>query len=798
MIVSWNWLNELVELPADAQEFAEKLTMAGAEVEEITYTAQRLKGTIIAKILNLTPHPERKNLMVVTLTWGDEGRATCITGARNVREGDVVPYAPPGAVLADGTVIGIEEFDEIKSYGMMLSADEMGLPSLTQEEGILILPQDAPLGKDAASWLGIKDVIFDVSITPNRGDLLSMAGIAREAHALFPSSSLKKIDFPHTHTPHDWPVNFQGVTLKDPGCPFYGLGFADELKVLPAPVKYRVRLALCGIRPISNIVDVTNYVMLFLGQPLHAFDFDKLPAPEITVRSSYEGERIVTLDGREHELSSDDLLITSGGLPIGLAGVMGGANSEIDDTTRRILIESAHFLPHRISKTSRRLGINSEAAYRYARGVDRAKAPLALSYALDLMNKWGCGKVYTSVILEGDANPGERLVPLTSKKLKTYLGDEDLAETPKILLPLGFEVQASSVERIIFKVPSFRMDVEIEEDLIEEVARLKGYDELPPRLPGKIHDSATIGMESRAERKLREILMGRGYVEILNYSFISPKFTKDLMLPPSDLRAMPFPLANPLSVEQSVMRTFLLPGLAYAICDNLRKGWRFPIRIFEIGNVFLKEGTNLREEKHIAGAIFLGKDDRSPYGVVDKDDFFTIKGDLVALAKAFRLHFDILPGKEPFGNEGQTADVIFDGQKIGYITKIKPSIERRLELPASLYVFEVAFDPFLRPQAPKFGEVHRYPAVYRDISLIAPEDMTVNEISRLIRQLSPALVSSVRLFDIYKGKNIPEGHRSLSFTLAYRHPDRTLSDDEVDELHNELRAQIVSKGLKLR
>jgi len=797
MLVSWNWLNELVSLPTNVSEFAERLTMAGAEVEEINQVAGKLKDVVIAKVTSMSLHPTKKNLKVVTLTWNGT-TATCVTGAQNVKEGDMVPYAPPGAVIADGTTLGIEEFEGIKSHGMMLSADEMGLPLLSQEEGILILPPDAPLGEDAAAWLGIKDFVLDVSITPNRGDLLSMVGMAREAYALFPDSLLKKISCPPTHTPPDWPVNFQGVTLKDPGCPLYGLGFAEELNVMPSPIQYRVKLALSGVRPISNVVDVTNYVMLLFGQPLHAFDFDKLPAPEITVRSSQAGEKIVTLDGKEHELSAGDLLITSGGMPIGLAGVMGGANSEIDTTTRRILIESAHFLPPRISTTARRLGINSEAAYRYARGVDKAKVPLALAYALDLMNKWKCGNIHFSVIMEGDPNPKERLVPLTYRKLKTYIGTDDLTEASKILSPLGFEASALSPERITFKVPSFRMDVEIEEDLIEEVARLKGYDELPVSLPGKIHDSATIGAEPRAERKIREALMARGYIELVNYSFIPPKFVSDLQLPPSDSRAMPLSLANPISAEQSVLRTFLLPGMIYAICDNLRKGWRFPIRMFEVGNIFIKDGEKLREEKHIAGAVFLGKDDRSPYGDAVKDDFLTIKGDLLTLAKAFGLSFDVVPGSEPFGHSGQIANVLFEGRKVGFIAKIKPSIERRLELPSSLYVFEVAFDPFLAPRAPRFGETYRYPAVYRDISLIAPESMTVKEVSAMIRELASDLVTSIRLFDIYRGKNIPDGHKSLSFTLEYRHPDKTLSDEEVDHLHNELRSQIESKGLKLR
>lgn len=798
MLISWNWLNELVNLTADAQEFAENLTMAGTEVEEMSYTADKLKGTIIAKVLNIISHPEKKNLKVATLAWGKEIIATCITAAPNVKVGDVVPYAPPGATIADGTTLGIEEFGGIKSYGMMLSAEEMGMPLLSQEVGILILPQDAPLGDDAARWLGIKDIIFDVSITPNRGDLLSMVGMTQEAYALFPDSTIKKPEVPPIHTPPSWPIDFRGVTLKDPGCPLYGLGFADGLKIFSSPIKYRVRLALCGIRSISNIVDITNYTMLLFGQPLHAFDYDKLPAPEITVRSSVKGEKVVTLDEKEHELSSDDLLITSGGTPIGLAGVMGGANSEITDSTNRILIESAHFLPSRISTTARRLGINSEAAYRYARGVGKEKARLALSYALDLIEKWGCGKAYRSVILEGDPNPEERVVSLTAKKLNTYIGTGDLTKASEILSFLGFEIKSLSKERAIFKVPSFRLDVEIEEDLIEEVARMRGYDELPSYLPGKLHGSATVGPISGAERKLRGILMSRGYLEIVNYSFLTPKFVQDFMLPSSNDRANIVSLANPLNVEQSVLRTFLLPGMVYCICDNLRKGWRFPIRIFEIGNVFSKDEQKVREEKHVAGVIFLGKDNRSPYGEAVKDDFFTVKGDLIALLKAFGLQCDFLPGEEPFGHGGQTANVIFNGQKIGFITKIKPSLERQLELPSPLYAFEVAFDPFLKPEAPKFGEAYRYPPVFRDISITVPMDMSIIEVSELIRTLASDLVTSIRLFDIYSGSNIPKGYKSLSFTLEYRHLERTLSDDEVDELHNVLRAQIESKGLKLR
>ncbi|MEA3508718.1 MAG: phenylalanine--tRNA ligase subunit beta, partial [Synergistota bacterium] len=369
MLVSLNWLKELVDIDADPQVLARRLTDTGAEVEDTETPAPMFRGAVTARVESLEKHPAKGGLIVARVSA--EGRkGVCVTAAANLAAGDLVPWGPPGCTLADGAVLGPRDFEGVVSDGMMLSADEIGFPDLAAEFGILRLDSDMPVGVDVRKVLGLDDVVFDVAITPNRGDLLSMTGMAREVYGVIADSKLKRYDLPVPGENRTWSVDFRGVTLSDPDCPVYGLGLTTGIRIAPSPVSVRMRLILAGMRPISNIVDATNLMMLMTGQPLHAFDADRLPAPEITVRSAKNGEKIVTLDEKERLLTEDDLVISSGGEAIGLAGVMGGANSEIWEGTRNVLLESAHFRGPRVSRTYRRLGLASEAAYRFARTVD--------------------------------------------------------------------------------------------------------------------------------------------------------------------------------------------------------------------------------------------------------------------------------------------------------------------------------------------------------------------------------------------------------------------------------------------
>ena len=800
MLISWNMLNDVLHLPASLEEVAERLTLTGSEVESIDRPGALLKGIQIAEIESLGPHPEKDTLFVARIRDGN-GLATAVTAATNLSEGDRVAYGRPGAVMADGTVLEAKAFGDVLSEGMLLSAQELGVPDAADEYGILRLPSDAPVGEDAALFLGLDDAILDLSITPDRGDLLSLLGVAREVYGLFPEAEWKNNPAEQTMEGDlaEWPVNFDGITLEGDGCSKYCLGLATGLKPGPSPLKTRIALSFLGMRPISNMVDASNIAMLILGQPTHAFDSGRLPGPEITVRPARPGETIRTLDGKDHSLDGADLLITSGGEPVGIAGVMGGESSEILPQTETVLLEAASFDPITVSRTSRRLGIPSEAAFRFARTVDPALAETTLIYIANLLKEWGCAETAYRIKSSSSPAAAPKEVTLTRKALKKILLTDDMDRSDAILERLGLRQTVSDEGLRTYSVPSWRPDIKIEEDLIEEVGRVLGYNEtMPPRLPQALYGRGDIGETTRLKGFMRSTLLSRGYVELVNYSFLSPSFVKLLRLPESDRRANPLKLANPLSTEQSRMRTTLLPGLLRSLELTVQTGWKAPVRIFELGRVFLplEEGGH-EERERIAGLAYGGRDPRHPFGPSERDDFFSLKGDLLALAESRGAVLNFERGEEPFGHRGQTAFITWEGRKAGYLLRLKPSIEKELEC-GPLYAFELDLEPLEAEHPASFRETSPFPPVYRDISLVVPSDHTMEEIAGEIRKEGGELLRDIRLFDIYSGKGIPEGSRSLAFSLAYRKEDKTLTDSEVDEIHARIRQRLEKAGYTLR
>ncbi len=796
MLVSLNWLKELVDIPADASVLAKRLTDTGTEIEGMEEPVPLFRGAVTARVETIESHPSRQDLLVLGIDASGGRKALCITAARNLHEGDIVPWGPPGSILADGTEITARDFDGVASEGMVLSAEEIGLPEIADEFGILRLDPGTLPGEDVRKAIGLDDTVLEVSITPNRGDLLSMVGIAREVSAVFPEAVLKPVS-PVIPPRMEKLDDFRGVTLEDPDCPFYAVGAIDNVKIKPSPVTARVRLLLSGMRPISNIVDATNIVMLLMGQPLHAFDSAALPDREITVRSARKGEMILTLDGKTRILEETDLLITSGGKPIGLAGVMGGEESEISDKTSRVLLESANFQSIRISRTSRKLGLPSEAAYRFSRFVDPFKVEPALAIAMDLMVSWGAG-VYGGWVCSGDPGAGSRRVPLSSGILEKIIRTGDLDMATEILRRLDISTIDRDPARRVFSIPSSRPDISIEEDLVEEVARIRGYDKIKPSLPPVLHTTGDITDRMRAERAIRSTAMARGYSEVITYSFVSPASISSLRFPDPDARSRPVALSNPLSVDISVMRTSLAPGLIQAALKNIRSGWRGPIRMLETGMVFLGKGEEVEEILKIGGCVCPGVDSRSPWGEQAVDDLHSVASDLIAIFSSRGKSLSLVTGHEPFGHSGKTARAIVDGRDIGYLLELKPEIESEFDLPSPMYLFELEMEPLITGGRAVFGEIRKYPPVYRDISLFAEEGVCAADILRSIRDLAGPLLENVRLFDVYTGKGIPEGKRSLAFSLAYRDPEKTLRDEDVDEIHDKLRALLTEKGIKLR
>ncbi|QTX31339.1 phenylalanine--tRNA ligase subunit beta [Aminithiophilus ramosus] len=798
MLLSLRWLRELIDIPIDAELLSERLTFTGTEVESLVRPCGKLKGVVIARVVALDPHPSSANLLLARLDRG-AGEALCVTAARNLSVGDLVCYAPPGATLADGTVMGTREFSGLLSQGMALSASELGVAAVETEPGILRLPGEYVIGADAVSSLGLDDEILELSITPNRGDLLSLLGVAREVHALVEGSQLREFEIDLPQDGAHWPVDFGGITLEGEGCTLYGLGFVDDVAIAPSPLDARIRLALLGQRPVSNVVDATNLTMFFLGQPLHAFDFDRLPSPEITVRSARPGETMRTLDGKDRSLDGQDLLITSGGRPVALAGVMGGENSEIFEGTRRVLMETAWFDPIRVSRTSRRLGLNSEAAYRFARVVDPARSLVALGYALSLISRWNAGRPQPSIHLRRRRTEAIGEVELTRDKMRRYLLWDDMKEAERILSRLGFDAERRGEKGTTFYVPSYRPDVNIEEDLIEEVARVRGYTDavIPARLPGRPRDTGTVGEAFLLWRKLRETAMARGYMESVQYSFVSPESVGRLGLGRHEEL---LELTNPLSREQSVLRPLLLPSFLEALSGNLRKGWRGELRLFEIGDIFVPaEGrTGCDERRRFGAVLYGGRQGKALYGARGAEDFFSVKADVTALLAACRVVPSFCPDRLPFGHAGQTATLRVDGRPVGYLTRLKPLLEKELDLGAPLYAFEFDLQSLVGDKRPRFASETPFPALLRDISLLAPRSVTAAFLGDFIRSHGGAMLEGVELFDVYEGPSLPEGMRSLAFSLVYRHPERTLVDSEIEGDHRALRESLEAAGYRLR
>lgn len=830
MLVSWELLKEFIDINATPEEAAERLTMSGTEIESIEYTAEKLSGVVAAKIKILEQHPADAHLLVAHLDTGSGKEKTCVTSAKNIKEGDLVFYAGDGAVLPDGNILGTREFSGVASAGMMLSALELGLPDVDSPDGLLVLPDDAIPGADAKSLYHIGDVILDVSITPNRGDLLSLLGVARELKGLFPDSNLITPWWlrPLKHN-KDWTEDFGNISLPDKGCIAYRLGLATGAKIKASPLTVRVDLSHLGMRPISNAVDVTNYIMLALGQPLHAFDLNTLPAREITVRAAHDGEIMMTLDGKDRVLDKQDMLITSGGEAIAIAGVMGGEQTGINDDTQTIVVESACFSPVRVGHTSRRLGIASEAAFRFSRTVDPALSVHALSAALTLLKDWCGAEVDYKVLSAENEHPEPKPVKLTRKKLYTYFNWDNMDEAKKILEGFGIKYLSGDNTEQKFLPPSWRPDISIEEDLIEEIGRYRGYNDAPAKLPGELPVRADIGSAMRLAGYARNLMIARGYTELMTYSFLPENFAKFLRLDENDLRARPLIIANPISRDQTAMRTTLIPGLLNGLKNSINSGWRDSVRIFEQGRVFLRKDINDTdyaehvETEKLAGLIFNGVDARSPWKGADnknlEEDFYSVKADICALieGRGYKAIFE--PSKESFAHSGQTAEIsIIDNAnnkiKLGFIARLKPAIEQELDIPGAVFIFELDMTPLEDKKRPVLKPSSQFPASTRDISLLVEKNKNHAQVLNDIRDSVKSAVSSeninninnaesdilenIKLFDVYQGVGIPEGFVSMAYSLSYRLNDRTLTDSEVEKIHQAARDSLKQKGYNIR
>lgn len=781
MRLSINWLAELVDLTVEPQALADRLTMAGLEVEALEEVAPAFDGVVVGRVTKVEPHPQADRLQVAEVTAnGQSYRVVC--GAPNVHTGHLYPFAPPGATLADGRQIKAAKLRGVVSEGMLLAEDELGLSP--DHVGLMEIPQDLPLGQDLARALNLADVVLEVAVTANRSDCLSILGLAREVAALLhqplrhPEVAVAATGAAETRAK---------VTILDPvHCPRYAARLLTGLTVKPSPFWLRRRLQLAGLRAINNLVDVTNYVLLEFGQPLHAFDFQRLQGGEIVVRLPKPDERtFVTLDGQERPLTPETLLICDANRPVALAGVMGGLDSEVTPETTQVLIESAYFNPRSIRRTSKRLGLSTEASYRFERGVDPEGVIHALERATQIMCAVGGGQAPAARLDVYPAPLSHPRLSLRISRANQVLGTNFSHEEMEGLLKrLHLPVVCLDADSLVVQVPSFRGDLEREIDLIEEIARLAGYEAIPVTLPHGVVATRRPGPEAQLRREAKEMLLGMGFFEVITYAFQSERLGALV----AETEVSPLRLANPLSEEQAIMRTSLLPGLLEMLRRNALKQV-LDVRLFESAKVFISEaGAELPREEHWLSGLMYGSREEVAWNTSrDGVNFFDLKGAVEKLLEGLgipEVHFKAegLPGYLRYG-----ARVFSGDTELGVVGELPHHMGEKLDLEGSILVFNLNFEKMSGTAVPPlFTPLPRYPAVYRDIALVVPEAVPAARVAQALYEHGRPWLVEARLFDVYGGEPIPAGKRSLAFRLSYRDPERTLTDELINPHHQAL------------
>lgn len=774
MKFSENWLREWVNPKISTEELVAQLTMAGLEVDSVEPAANKFTGVVVGEVLSVEKHPDADKLNVCQVSSGKENFQV-VCGAPNVAAGQKVPFALVGAELADDFKIKQAKLRGLESNGMLCSAEELGLAE--KSDGILELPLDATVGQDFRDYLNLDDSIIDVDLTPNRGDCLSVQGIAREAAVLNKTSvSTPELDEVASTIDDVFPVEL----LSPVDCPRYLGRVIKNVDVSAvSPVWLKEKLRRSGIRSIDPAVDVTNYVMLELGQPLHAFDLDIL-SKGIRVRRANKAEKLVLLDGREVELNEETLVIADHEKALAIAGVMGGEHSGVSKNTNHLFLESAFFNPLSIAGKARNYGMHTDASHRFERGVDYELPRLAIERATRLLLDIVGGEPGPVVVTDAEL-PESRTVKLRASKVLGLLGlDIPAADIEDILSRLGLEVIEKDAGSWLFKVPSWRFDISIEADLIEEVARVYGYDNLP--ISRSTTDSR---LNSSSENKLsikqlRRRLISLGYQEVISYSFVEPELESSLSLPQSDA----ITLSNPISSEMSVMRRSLWPGLIQTLKYNQNRQ-QDRVRIFESGLVFSK--TDAIQQEAMLGGLIWGNQSPEQWGEKGRPvDFYDIKGDVESLLSmtndiaAFRFESAEHPGLQT----GQSARILRGQQCIGWLGALNPQLQKTLDIPAKVYLFELAMNGLLDAALTKVTALSKYPSVRRDIALVLDTGVNYTELEQLIRQQAGENLERVVLFDVYQGENIQAGKQSMAIGLIFQNPSRTLNDDEINSIIN--------------
>ena len=784
MNVTLNWLKAYIDFEFSPSELADRLTMLGVEVESVKHLGTELDGVIVGSVTSIRPHPNADKLVLCQVDTGETEELQIVCGAPNAREGMLAPVATIGATLPVGLTIKRAKLRGETSQGMLCSEKELGLSG--DAAGLMELSTDIPLGTPLSEALGLDDVVFELEITPNRPDCLSLIGVAREIRA----ETGNPLKLP-TVDPQENGINLQdltSVTIDAPDlCPRYAARVIQGVKVAESPAWLQQRLESVGIGVINNIVDVTNFVLMEYGQPLHAFDYHKLAENRIVVRRARDNEQITTLDEVARELTSDMLVIADAEKPVALAGIMGGYDSEITETTCDVLLESAYFNPLSIRATAKALGISTEASYRFERGADPGAVLAALDRAAQLIAELTGGTICDGIV---DVYPGQQ--PLTEIQLRPervnfVLGTTiETAEMVQILDRLGFDVDITGkVYQVV--VPTFRSDVTREIDLIEEIARVYGYDNIPTTLPkGDIPVPAPTP-KTEARRRIKHFLLAAGMMEAVNYSFCDPNCFDKIRLNADDPLRNTLQLRNPLSPEMSVLRTTLTPGLLENAQHN-RNHQIDTIALFEIGGVFVHDGEE-KEPERVTG-VLAGQIGEGVYSDPYRHpDFFDIKGLVEGMLEVCSVvDWTLQKTDAPTFHPGRNAEVLLGNRRIGVFGEVHPEVLENYDLPYKAYLFEFDLEGLADAAtfAKRFEPISIYPKVARDLAIVVDKETLSDMPTELIYTTGGDSVDSVRLFDVYEGEQVPEGKKSLAYTITYHSATETLTDKAVNTLHDEV------------
>ena len=791
MLVPLKWLKEYVDIDGiDLETLSDGLVMSGSKVEELKALDKDIEKVVVGKILEADKHPNADKLLVTKVDIGNE-TIQIVTGATNIKVGQYIPVVLDGGTLSGGIKIKKGKLRGEESNGMMCSAKELNIPDkvipTNQKDGIFILDQPYPLGKDIKDIMGLNGHVIEFEITPNRPDCLSIIGMARETAATF-----------------NIPLNYPEIIIKEEIdeirsygsvevenselCRRYVARVIKDIKIGESPLWMQTRLMEAGMRPINNIVDITNYVMLEMGQPMHAFDLNMLEDRKIIVKNADDGDEFITLDGAARKLDKDILMICDGKKPVGIAGVMGGENSEITESTTTILLESANFYSDNIRKTSKKLGLRTEASSRFEKGIDPNICMMAINRACQLIEELGIGKVVKNVI-DIYPNPVEKkILNVRPERVNQLLGtDIEINEMKTILERLEIEVDIMD-NLLVAKVPTFRLDIEEEIDFVEEIARVYGFDNLPLTIPkGNTQGAKTNGQI--IEDYSKNVLTSVGFNEILTYSFVSPRGLDKIMVPEDSILRRAIRLINPLGEETSTMRTTMLPNLLEVLARNYNRNIE-SVKAFELGRIFIPLSLPVDRLPIERPTLCLGL-----YG--EKDNFYTLKGAIETLfQKLGIIGCDYIPEKNHSTfHPGRCATIAFGNHILGVFGEAHPDVAENYHIDTRLYLAEIDFNMVMQlaRMDKAYKPLAKYPAITRDIALVVRDETYVKEIEDIIRSNGQGLLESVKLFDVYRGKQIKEGYKSVAYNLTYRAEDRTLTDEELSVVHGKILDELKEK-----